>query len=207
MVAGASRIRWPPFGGSAYPGRLDCWPPFSHRWRPGPRRVSVATDAAGPNGPHGRVRPFSDRFRSSWPACLLDLLSARPEQKGAFGEGALLPIRRAGSADGRLPWIEKGRAAGCPRHASWRAKGPCVAVAPPASCAAHCPTPGCWRHAAVSAPEARSAGSGKGSSDRAWLLAAAAVLVDAEAELAVTTRAQSSLTAWRSRYGARPHLA
>jgi len=86
---------------------------------------------------------------------------------------------RAGSADRPPPRGSRGRAGGCP-GTGHGAPGPCVAVGSSGLLCGHCPRPGCWRHAAVRAPEARSAGSGRREQRRACLLQQRRA-VDAEA--------------------------
>jgi len=126
---------WPAF---AYPGAWTCLP--LSRLEPGPGGwVRCRKDAAGHWGTTASTAVLRSLPLFPGPLCLLDLLSARPEQKGA-GEGRhCLPIA-AGSADGRLPWHRRVERR-LPKGRSWRA-GPCACRRSSGlPCAVHCPAP------------------------------------------------------------------
>jgi len=131
----AAVIRWPPLA-----ARLPRPPGLAAALslEPGPAAGSgVATDAAG-HGPQRRVRAV---LRSlplfPGPLACSTCSAARPEQKGA-GEGRTATDPRAGLRRWPPPRGSRGRAAGC-QGTGHGAPGPCVAVAPAASCAGHCP--------------------------------------------------------------------
>jgi len=197
----AAVIRWAAFGRLAYPGR----PGTCCRSRAGTRPAAgsgVATDAwRGHGPPNGEYGPFSDRFRSSRPRCLLDLAqAARPEQKGGWRGPHCYRSARWLRREAASPWDERGRAAGCPGHGHG-ARARAMAVAPSAPPVPALPRLGAGRHAAF---RARAAQQDRRREQRSRMACCSSAVLSMQSRGLPVTHRGSDFAAWRSRYGARP---
>jgi len=171
MVVG-SRDPVAAFGRSPNPAAWTCCP--LSRWNQARRRGQVSpTDLRG-NGPQRRVRAVLRCFRSSsGPLPCYDLPQPPALQKGA-GEGAHCYRSAALAPAWRLPWIERSSGR-LPRATVPMARqGPCVARR---SSGLLCPAIArAWvRPPRSRSRQSRSAGSGRGASDRRMACCSSAV--------------------------------
>jgi len=195
---------------------VNPWPPLAARLPRGPpgllaalsleprrRGAGVATDDCGDmrhNGEYGAVPMLRSRFPNMPLEPARILRTARPEQKKGWRGAHCYRSAAPGIRRMAAPVDRRVRRRRCPGTSG--AQGPASACSRLFLLPAHCPGL-VLAHASRSRPRGRSAGSGRGSSDRAWPeLQQPPCCRCRSRRLAVTTEAQ--LCWWRSVNGARP---